>query len=58
MDDVVAKPRTKITAALGIPVITSNQALAWYVLRRLGITDSPPGCGRLFETTTEMRDAA
>jgi maleate isomerase len=37
-----------LEAALGIPVITSNQVLAWYALRRLGIADAPPGFGRLF----------
>jgi maleate cis-trans isomerase len=47
-----------LEATLGIPVITSNQALAWYALGRLGIADAPPGFGRLFETTAEMKDAA
>jgi maleate isomerase len=48
----------RLEAALGVPVITSNQALAWYAPRRLGIADAPPGFGRLFETTTVMKDAA
>jgi maleate isomerase len=37
-----------IEAALGKPVITSNQALAWHALRLMGYTDPVPGLGRLF----------
>jgi maleate isomerase len=33
--------------ALRVPVITSNQAGVWYVLRRLGIDDPIPGAGQL-----------
>ena len=33
---------------LGKPVITSNQAAAWYSLRELGIQHSAPAYGRLF----------
>lgn len=32
---------------LGKPVICSNQAMAWDVLRKAGITDAVPNCGRL-----------
>ncbi len=32
---------------LGLPVISSNQALAWHMLRSAGVTDSLPGRGRL-----------
>lgn len=32
---------------LGVPVISSNQALAWHMLRSAGITDPLPGRGRL-----------
>ena len=32
---------------LGLPVITSNQVMAWHVLRRLGLADAPAGFGRL-----------
>lgn len=46
-----------LEAALGIPVITSNQALAWYALRRLGIADTPSGFGRLFDIPFAMQDA-
>ncbi len=33
----------------GTPVITSNQALAWHMLRLANVTDHPCGFGRLFE---------
>jgi maleate isomerase len=46
-----------LEAALGIPVITSNQALAWYAPRQLGIMDCPPGFGRLFGTAPALVDA-
>ena len=32
---------------IGMPVITSNQVMAWHVLRRLGLQDQPKGFGRL-----------
>lgn len=32
---------------LGRPVISSNQALAWHMLRLAGIDEPRPGCGRL-----------
>jgi maleate isomerase len=34
--------------ALGKPVVTSNQALAWDALRLAGVDDPLPGRGRLF----------
>jgi maleate isomerase len=37
----------ELEAELRRPVITSNQALAWYALRRLGIRDRLRGFGRL-----------
>ena len=36
-----------IEATLGVPVVSSNQAVVWECLRRLGITDRPTGFGRL-----------
>ncbi len=33
---------------LGMPVVTSNQAMAWHCLRRAGITDRVVGLGALF----------
>lgn len=32
----------------GLPVVTSNQALMWYSLRRLGVQEELSGYGRLF----------
>lgn len=37
-----------IEAELGVPVTSSNHALAWHCLRLAGITDPVPGLGRLF----------
>jgi maleate cis-trans isomerase len=34
--------------ALGRPVLTSNQAMVWHLLRRAGIADQVNGFGRLF----------
>ncbi len=36
-----------LEAELGMPVITSNQVMAWHCLRRLGLDDAPKGFGRL-----------
>lgn len=33
--------------ALGMPVITSNQAMLWHGLRSMGVPDAVPGFGRL-----------
>nr|WP_315594198.1 hypothetical protein [uncultured Cupriavidus sp.] len=33
---------------LGRPLITSNQAMAWHALRRVGVSDGLPGLGSLF----------
>lgn len=37
----------RLEALLGRPVITSNQVMAWHMLRRAGFADKPPGFGRL-----------
>ena len=37
-----------LEAALGRPVVTSNQALAWDLARTAGVADRAPGRGRLF----------
>ncbi len=39
----------QLEADLGKPVITSNQALAWHGLRKIGINESIPGFGRLLK---------
>ena len=40
----------KAEADLGKPVVSSNQALAWHLMRLTGIDDCPPGYGQLFRT--------
>lgn len=37
-----------LEAALGVPVVTSNQASLWAALTRLGVPTAPIACGRLF----------
>lgn len=37
-----------IEAEIGIPVTSSDHALAWHCLRLAGVTDVVPGAGRLF----------
>ncbi|MND01019.1 Maleate isomerase [compost metagenome] len=36
-------------AAIGCPVLTSNQSTLWYCLRRLGRNDNIPELGQLFK---------
>lgn len=36
-----------LEAELGMPVVTSNQIMAWHALRRCGIANAVPGFGRL-----------
>lgn len=38
-----------IEADIGKPVVTSNQAMVWHALKKLGIDDTPTGYGRLME---------
>ena len=38
----------QIEAQTGVPVISSNQALAWHMLRLAGVEDPQPQFGRLF----------
>ncbi|HLI29130.1 MAG TPA: hypothetical protein VKZ60_18840 [Chloroflexota bacterium] len=38
-----------LEAALGRPVVASNQATLWYCLRRCGLADTVPGLGTLLE---------
>jgi maleate isomerase len=37
--------------AIGKPVISSNQALAWHMMRLAGLSGGPVDAGRLFETS-------
>ncbi|WP_198369629.1 maleate cis-trans isomerase family protein [Roseomonas rosulenta] len=36
-----------LEAELGMPVVTSNQIMAWHAMRRCGIADAVPGFGHL-----------
>jgi len=47
----------EIEAAIGRPVVTSNQASIWYALRAAGVLDPVPGYGRLLGMTTAQRVA-
>lgn len=39
-----------LESQMGIPVLSSNQALGWHMLRLAGVTDLVPGAGRLLRT--------
>ncbi len=39
----------RIEDETGIPVLSSNQALGWHMLRLAGVQEAMPGMGRLFE---------
>jgi maleate isomerase len=39
----------QLEAALDRPVVTSNQATLWYSLQACGLSDRPPGLGRLMK---------
>ena len=45
----------QLEQALGKPVLTSNQALAWYCQRRGGITQPVQGFGKLLASTNAIR---
>lgn len=45
----VASVLEQIESTLGVPVISSNQALLWQLLRTIGLPDRPLGHGRLLE---------
>jgi maleate isomerase len=44
----IAADVAEIEAALGVPVTSSNHALAWHCLRLAGVDDKLPKLGRLF----------
>jgi maleate isomerase len=45
----LAEAARAIEAATGVPVTSSNHAMAWHALRLAGVADSLPQWGRLFE---------
>ncbi|HEV7370414.1 Asp/Glu racemase [Arenibaculum sp.] len=46
----VAEIAESLEAEIGMPVTSSNHALAWHSLRLAGVGDALPGRGRLFRT--------
>lgn len=44
----------EIEAATGVPVISSNQAMGWHMLRLSGVNDQMPDFGRLFLQVISM----
>lgn len=49
----VAPVIEEIERRAGIPLVTSNQALLWWVLRHLGLPEEAPGCGTLLSSKIE-----
>lgn len=45
----VAESAARIEARTGVPVTSSNHAMAWHSLRLAGVRDRAPGAGKLFE---------
>jgi maleate isomerase len=43
-----------LEASLGMPVITSNQVLAWHALQRMGVDRGISGFGRLFDVVDRL----
>ena len=46
-----------LEADLGIPVVSSNLALGWHLLRLAGVEDAIPGLGRLYRLTLDGSSA-
>lgn len=46
----LAEAARAIEAETGVPITSSNHAMAWHALRLAGVTDAMPQWGRLFET--------
>lgn len=44
----VAEAVARVEARTGVPITSSNHAMAWHCLRLAGIEDEVPGAGRLF----------
>ncbi len=47
----LAESAAAIETEVGLPVTSSNHAMAWHALRLAGVTDSLPQWGRLFTLT-------
>ncbi|MFC4667296.1 ectoine utilization protein EutA [Seohaeicola nanhaiensis] len=48
----------QIERRAGLPVTSSDHAMAWHCLRLAGVNDTVPGAGRLFDLTLEGARAA
>ena len=46
-----------LESAIGVPVVTSNQAVLWYALRARGLDDTIPDLGRLFQQPERLSPA-
>ena len=44
----------EIEEVVNKPVVTSNQAMMWSCLRRIGVTDNLKGYGRLFKRDIQL----
>jgi maleate isomerase len=49
----VAESAAKLERLAGVPVTSSNHAMAWHCLRLAGVADRTPAAGRLFELQAE-----
>lgn len=54
----VASVIETIERQTGLPLVTSNQALLWWVLRALGLPEETPGCGTLLSARVDRRSMA
>lgn len=45
-----------LEAETGLPVVTTNQATTWRVLRKLGVEEAKPGFGRLLDEMPDPED--
>jgi maleate isomerase len=53
----LAEAAAGIERSIGLPVTSSNHAMAWHALRLAGITDAMPQWGRLFTLPTKIERA-
>lgn len=54
----LAEAAAEIEAEVGLPVTSSNHAMAWHALRLAGITDSLPRFGKLFTLQPQLASQA
>ncbi len=47
-DDATPTGIDRIEADAGLPVVTSTQAMIWWGMRTIGVTDDVPGFGSLY----------